>query len=120
MPQTYNVNSLVSKVQDVRIVIFKVIFIYTTPYFKKVSRIIHYAISFHINKGQGSLYYTLSRSRQGTSLSFLQRVILEKFRGNTDITKEEKQGPLHYILNWIFFKIYFFFRVYMLLCMFSL
>lgn len=120
MPQTNNVNSLVSKIQDVSIVIFKVSFIYTAPYFKRVSRIIYYAISFRINKGQGSLYYILSRLWQGTSLPLLQRVILEKFRGTTDITKKERQGLLPYILNLIIFKIYFILWVYILFCMFSL
>lgn len=120
MPQTNNVNSLVSKVQDASIVIFKVSFIYTALYFKRVSRISYCAISFCINKGQGSVYYILSRLWQGTSLSLLQRVILEKFRGTIDITKEERQRPLPCILNWIFFKIYFILWVYILLCMFSL
>lgn len=52
MPQTNNINSLVSKVQDASIVLFKVSCTYMAPYFKRVRRIIYYAISFCINKAK--------------------------------------------------------------------
>lgn len=64
-------------VQDERNVVHQESCIHTAPYFWRVTRIIYDAVSFHINKDQGILYYMCLKLAQDSSMFLLKRGIEE-------------------------------------------